>query len=120
MNIEAIQDALKAEDLDGWLFFDHHRRDALAYRILQLGDDLKPTRRWYYFIPRVGEPRALCHRIEFHHLDALPGTKRYYSRWSEQQAELRVLLGSARAIAMRYSPECAFRTLRWLMPGQLS
>ncbi len=107
MNIEAIQDALKAEDLDGWLFFDHHRRDALAYRILQLGDDLKPTRRWYYFIPRVGEPRALCHRIESHHLDALPGTKRYYSRWSEQQAELRVLLGSARAIAMQYSPECA-------------
>ena len=107
MNVEAIQKALVAEDLDGWLFFDHHRRDPLAYRILQLGDELQPTRRWYYFIPRVGEPRALCHRIESHHLDALPGTKRYYSRWSEQQAELRLLLRSARAIAMQYSPECA-------------
>lgn len=107
MNVEAIQDALEAEDLDGWLFFDHHRRDPLAYRILGLSGELQPTRRWYYFIPRIGEPRALCHRIESHNLDALPGTKRYYSRWSEQQAELHVLLGSARAIAMQYSPECA-------------
>ena len=52
MNVDVIQPALKDEALDGWLFFDHHRRDPLAYRILGLTDDLQPTRRWYYFIPR--------------------------------------------------------------------
>ena len=28
-----------------------------------------PTRRWYYFIPASGEPRALVHRIESGALD---------------------------------------------------
>jgi Xaa-Pro aminopeptidase len=107
MRIEAIQDALKAETLDGWLFYDHHHRDPLAYRILGLSGDMKPTRRWYYFIPAAGEPRALCHRIESHNLNALPGGKQLYSRWSEQREQLRLLLGNARTIAMQYSAECA-------------
>jgi Xaa-Pro aminopeptidase len=47
------------------------------------------------------------HRVEPHHLDALPGRKLAYSRWTEQSAELRTLLGGARSIAMQYSPECA-------------
>jgi Xaa-Pro aminopeptidase len=107
MKVDAIQDALKAEGLDGWLFYDHHRRDPLAYRILGLSDDLQPTRRWYYFIPAIGEPQALCHRIESHNLDSLPGSKRLYSRWSEQRDQLRSILGSAHVIAMQYSAECA-------------
>jgi hypothetical protein len=32
MLTERIQQALRAAGLDGWLFFDHHRRDPLAYR----------------------------------------------------------------------------------------
>ena len=31
------------------------------------------TRRWYYLIPRDGEPRALVHAIERHNLDAAAG-----------------------------------------------
>lgn len=107
MNLNEIQAAIQGQQLDGWLFYDHHRRDLLAYRILGLPDDLQPTRRWYYFLPAQGEPIALCHRIEPHSLDSVPGQKRFYSRWSEQREELRRLLGGARVIAMQYSPECA-------------
>ena len=32
--IQKFQEALAALDLDGWLFFDHHMRDPLAYRVL--------------------------------------------------------------------------------------
>ena len=35
MRLEAIQEALREEGLDGWLFFDHHHRDELSYRVLQ-------------------------------------------------------------------------------------
>ena len=45
-NLEAIQSALRDEKLDGWLFFDHHHRDPLAYRILGLPESLHATRRW--------------------------------------------------------------------------
>jgi Xaa-Pro aminopeptidase len=106
LNIVAIQEALKEEGLDGWLFYDHHHRDPLAYRILGLPADLSPTRRWYYYVPATGEPLKLLHKIEPHWLDSLPGTSRFYSQWKEQTAEVQALLGSARRVAMQHSPEC--------------
>jgi Xaa-Pro aminopeptidase len=65
------------------------------------------TRRWYYFIPSRGEPRALVHGVEPHVLDALPGPKTVYARWQEQQPGLRGILGGAQQVAMQYSPQCA-------------
>jgi Xaa-Pro aminopeptidase len=94
-------------NLDGWLFFDHHRRDPLAYRILGLPDALQPTRRWYYFVPVDGEPRKLVHRIESGSLDDVPGFKDSYSSWTDQQQKVHVLLNGSKRIAMQYSPNCA-------------
>jgi Xaa-Pro dipeptidase len=106
MDILRIQEALRRQQLDGWLFFDHHGRDPLAYRVL----GLRPghvTRRWYYLIPASGEPRGLVHRIESGVINALPGEKAQYSRWQEQHAELGRLLKGTRRVAMQYSPLCA-------------
>jgi Xaa-Pro aminopeptidase len=107
MQIELIQASLRAANIDGWLFFDHHRRDPLAYRVLGLPDDLQPTRRWYYFLPADGEPRKLVHRIESGALDTVPGNKDLYSSWAEQQQKLHILLNRAKRIAMQYSANCA-------------
>jgi Xaa-Pro aminopeptidase len=107
MNLAEIQGSLQSEGFDGWLFFDHHRRDPLAYRILGLEAELQPTRRWYYFVPAHGEPRALVHRIEPHSLDGLPGDTAQYSRWAEQVDALSWLLHGARTVAMQFSPLCA-------------
>ncbi len=107
MNTEQIQSALRQSNVDGWLFFDHHRRDPVAYRILGIPDSVQPTRRWYYFIPANGQPRKLVHRIESTSLDSLPGSKEQYSSWADQQAKLSRLLGDSSRIAMQYSPKCA-------------
>jgi Xaa-Pro dipeptidase len=107
MNVAAIQEELNRQGLDGWLFFDHHVRDPLAYRVLGFEAARIPTRRWYYFIPAAGEPRGLVHRIESGMLDALPGEKLLYSRWTEQVSGLRKLLGDSHRVAMQYSPQCA-------------
>jgi Xaa-Pro dipeptidase len=107
MDVEEIQSALKSQKLDGWLFFDHHQRDALAYRVLGLATARIPTRRWYYLIPAEGEPAGLVHNIEAGMLDPLPGSKIRYSSWQEQTSGLRTLLEGRRRIAMQYSPECA-------------
>jgi hypothetical protein len=64
MNLEQIQSALREQQVDGWLFYDHHHRDPIAYRILGLSDSLHVSRRWYYFIPAEGQPRKLTHRVE--------------------------------------------------------
>jgi Xaa-Pro dipeptidase len=107
MKLAEIQSQLRQSNLDGWLFFDHHQRDPLAYRILGLGPKGHVSRRWYFFIPASGEARGLVHRIESRMLDELPGEKRRYSTWQEQSDGIKTLLGGARRIAMQYSPNCA-------------
>src|SRR5260370_18867800 len=107
MRLTEIQEALREESLDGWLFFDHHERDPLAYRVLQFSVPRTPTRRWYYFIPAHGEPRGLVHAIEAGMLDALPGAKAKYSSWATQGEGLAKLLAGSQRIAMQYSPLCA-------------
>jgi Xaa-Pro aminopeptidase len=106
MNLDAIQSALRDAKLDGWLFFDHHERDPLAYRVLGLKGG-HVSRRWYYWIPAHGTPRGLVHRIESGNLDSLRGEKAVYSTWREQADGVRSLLSGAKCVAMQYSPRCA-------------
>jgi Xaa-Pro dipeptidase len=104
MNLEAIQSALRDENLDGWLFYDHHHRDPIGESILGLDPKAHITRRWYYFIPATGDPRKLMHRIEQGRLDSLPGSKGLYSSWQELRTGLKAMLAGFRRIAMQYSP----------------
>ena len=107
MQIEKIQQELRNQKLDGWLFFDHHVRDPLAYRVLGFTPPRTPTRRWYYLIPANGEPRGLEHRIERNMTAPLPGEKTPYSSWTEQIEGLRHITSGLKKIAMQYSPLCA-------------
>src|SRR5438105_12930188 len=107
MRLEEIQAALLDEGLDGWLFFDHHRRDPLAYRVLQFTAGSMVTRRWYYFVPATGEPRGLQHKIEAETLKDLPGAHSLYAGWKELTDGLGALLAGSKRIAMQYSPDCA-------------
>ena len=107
MQIKEIQEALRDEKLDGWLFFDHHQRDPLAYRILKLNPARTVTRRWYYFIPAQGEPKGMVHAIESGVLTGLPGKTQIYSSWGAQVDGIKNLLAGCRRVAMQYSPNCA-------------
>jgi Xaa-Pro aminopeptidase len=104
MDLAAIQRALSDAGLDGWLFYDFHHRDLMAYNILGLDPASKTTRRWFYFIPRDGEPTKLAHKVEPAKLDALPGIAERYLAWTELREKLgRILEGRAK-VAMQYSP----------------
>jgi len=107
MRLTEIQAALREEGLDGWLFFDHHQRDPLGYRVLEFTPGSMVTRRWYYFVPASGEPRGLAHKIEAETLKDLPGEIKLYAGWQELIEGLRGILGSAKRVAMQYSPNCA-------------
>ena len=107
MDLAKIQQQLREQKLDGWLFFDHHLRDPLAYRVLGVTPVRTPTRRWYYLIPAQGEPRGMEHRIERNMIGALPGEKLPYSSWTEQVEGLRRITAGLKRVAMEYSPNCA-------------
>jgi Xaa-Pro aminopeptidase len=102
MDLKAIQAALRESNLDGWVFYDHHHRDPIAYRVLKIRP-VMCTRRWYYLIPAEGEPAKLVHRIEKGNLGGLPGTECQYSSWREQRESLRKILEGKRTVAMQYS-----------------
>jgi Xaa-Pro aminopeptidase len=104
MDLKAIQAALHERNFDAWLFYDHHHRDPIGYKVLGLPEHQMVTRRWFYLIPSEGEPTKLVHRIEAGHLDTLPGSKREYSSWREQWDHLKAILGPHKAVAMQYSP----------------
>lgn len=104
--ISGIQADLRAAKLDGWLFYDFRGRDPIAQRILQLPAGMR-TRRWYYFIPAKGTPRKLVHKIESGSLAALPGETLYYSEQEELWKNLSKIVGSAKNVAMQYSPKNA-------------
>jgi Xaa-Pro aminopeptidase len=108
LDVPAIQRALAADRLDGWLLYDFHGSNPIAQQLTGLaGGAHMTTRRWYYLIPAAGEPRALVHAIEQHNLDHLPGTRMTYAGRQELDAGLSALLGHVRRVAMEYSPECA-------------
>jgi Xaa-Pro dipeptidase len=119
MQLDAIQAALRDGSLDGWLFYDHHHRDPIAYRILGLSQDLHISRRWYYFVPATGEPRKLVHRVESSRLDPLPGKAHLYSSWQELEAGLKQMLSGVQRIAMQYSPRNAIMYVSMVDAGTI-
>ena len=109
LDVSAVQAALAADGLDGWLLYDFHGLNPIAGEIAGIGRDggHLATRRWYYLIPASGEPRGLVHAIERGALDQLPGSKARYAGRDELEAGLRELLRGVRRVAMEYSPLCA-------------
>jgi len=104
MNLTDIQTALREGGQEAWLFYDHHHRDPIAYRVLGLPPDRLTSRRWFYLIPAHGDPVKLVHRIESHHLDTLPGRKVQYAAWEELWANLEAMVKPYRRLVMQYSP----------------
>lgn len=104
MLIAEIQSQLARQGIDGWLFYDFHRRNPIAYRTLQLPEHLIVTRRWYYFVPSSGEPVGLVSALERNNLDSLPGRKLVYRTWQERRDALVEMLPAGSQIAMEYSP----------------
>lgn len=109
LDVAAVQAALRADGLDGWLLYDFRGLNPIAADVTAVnkqGGHLA-TRRWYYLIPASGEPRALVHAIEKRSLAHLPGSTDRYAGRDQLESGLRRLVAGLRRIAMEYSPDCA-------------
>jgi Xaa-Pro dipeptidase len=124
-DISQIQAALTEFQLDGWLLCDFRGSNPLAQKVVGIPASAHQTRRWMYFIPRVGSPKKLVHQIEAGSLDHLPGEKRKYLRWQDFEAGVAWLLsevvvaGPQPKIAMEYSPRNAIPYISKVDAGTL-
>jgi Xaa-Pro aminopeptidase len=96
-DIKTIQEAIRGEGLDGWLFCNFRHRDRLADAILGIPPGAVNSRTWFYAIPASGEPLSILHDIEPDALGtgagALPGGKVRYRGREELLARLKPLAG---------------------------
>ena len=109
LDVSAVRTALAAEGLDGWLLYDFRGINPIAADVTGAGRQggHLATRRWYYLIPAVGDPRGLVHAIEPETLAHLPGTTTRYAGREQLENGLKRLLAGIRLLAMEYSPGCA-------------
>lgn len=108
LDVPAVQAALRASRLDGWLLYDFHGSNPVSRRVAGLATTgHMTTRRWFYLVPAEGEPRALVHKIEKRTLAHLPGRTVEYAGRVELEAGLRQLLAGCGTVAMEYSPRAA-------------
>lgn len=118
LDIPAIQNALAAEHIDGWLLYDFHGSNPIGVSLLGLAGR-HMTRRWLYFIPASGTPRKLVHAIESFMLDGAPGTRTIYAGREQLEQGIADLLRGSKVVAMEYSPECAIPYLARVDAGTI-
>ena len=78
-----IQDELRAAGLDGWLLYDFRARNTVAGKLTGLGN---LTRRYFVYVPAVGEPQAISHKIEAGPWETWTLPRVEYSSWRELDA----------------------------------
>lgn len=105
--VKFAQKLINESNLDGWLLYDFRRSNPLACDFLSLSPHQLLTRRFFYWIPRTGQPCKVVHAIESHILDPFPGTSHVYCTWKELEDRLKVILEGSKSIAMEYSPRNA-------------
>jgi Xaa-Pro aminopeptidase len=104
VDLAAVQDALRARGLDGWLIYDFHGVNPVAGRVLGIGG--LASRRLFVLLPAAGRPVAVAHRIELQPLKGFPGEIRAYAAWQELHEQLGAVV-RGRRLAMEISPDDA-------------
>ncbi len=99
---KALQDALRARGLDGWLIYDFHGMNPVAGRVVGTGG--MGTRRLFVLLPATGEPVAIAHRIELQPLAGFPGKVLPYAAWQELHEHLGAMVKGKR-LAMEISAD---------------
>lgn len=102
--LRGIQANLVEQGIDGWLLYDYRRCNPLIYTFLEIQLDKMVTRRFFYWIPKNGDPIKIVPLIEPYTLDHLPGLKWSYKGWQDLEQFLFSIAVENRKIAMEYSP----------------
>jgi len=107
MDLAGIQKALTEQQIDGWLLYDFRGSNPIARSVIGFDESQIGTRRWFFLIPRQGEPVGILHVIEPHTLRGVPGVRVLYRSWKELEAVLKTQLAGMKRVAMEYSPGAA-------------
>lgn len=101
--LKAAQTFLQENEIDGWLLYDFKRLNPLACLFLEIAEGDMLTRRFFYWIPKEGEPVKIVSAVE-NPLTKLPGSEQVFTSWHALDEILKKTLANVKKIAMEYSP----------------
>lgn len=117
LDVAAVQGLLVVQGVDGWLLADTAGQNPVARGLVAPTGE--PTRRWFYLVPRKGEPTILCHVAEAGAFAAVAGKRVTYNGYRDLDRALKALLKGKRTVAMEYSPKGALPGLSRIDAGTL-
>lgn len=117
--LKEVQQYLIDENVEGWLLYDFKGNNPLAHSFLEIHHDKFVTRRFFYWIPKKGDPIKIVPLIEPYTLDHLPGIKWFYRTWMELERLLFSIAGENGKIAMEYSPSNSLPTISIVDAGTI-
>jgi Xaa-Pro aminopeptidase len=102
-DLKKVQQILNQMNFDAWLLYDFRFSNELALSMLGITKKSHLTRRFYYVIPRTGEPKKIANAIETFHFDRLPGKLLPYASYDSLMQNLKISLEGIKKVAMEYS-----------------
>ncbi|MBK7075776.1 MAG: M24 family metallopeptidase [Myxococcales bacterium] len=117
IDVAAVQGLLAVQNLDGWLLADHGGMNPVARSLVDATG--APTRRWFYLVPRQGEPTLVVHASEVASFAAVPGKRVIYTGYRDLDPILKKLLKGKKTLAMEYSPRGALPSLSRVDAGTI-
>ena len=117
-DLAAVQGLLAVQNLDGWLIVDHGGSNPVARSLVAVQGT--PARRWFYLVPRKGEPTLLHHTAEASSFaNVAAGTRVTYTGYRDLESALKALLKGRKTLAMEYSPRGALPSLSRVDAGTI-
>ncbi len=105
MVVAHVQEALwKNRHINGWLFYDYKGRNRMVLDLFGLPASVFGTRRFFYWVPPIGEPITIIHTVDAPLADYFIGKTIFYSSWRELEAVLFSILKHGQTVAMEYWP----------------
>ena len=117
IDVAAVQGLLAVQNLDGWLLADHGGMNPVARSLVDATG--APSRRWFYLVPRQGEPTLVVHASEVASFAAVPGKRVVYTGYRDLDPILKKLLKGKKTLAMEYSPRGALPSLSRVDAGTI-
>jgi Xaa-Pro aminopeptidase len=116
-DLAAVQGLMAVQNLDGWLIVDHAGQNPVARSLVAV--DAAATRRWFYLVPRTGDPTILCHTSEVASFANVPGMRITYTGYRDLDKILRAMLKGKKSLAMEYSPKGSLPSLSRVDAGTI-
>ena len=104
VHLFSLQQSLTHAGIEGWLLYDYKGHNTFGLSLIGMKDPSMLTRRFFYWVPKSGNPLKICHVVDAPYVEHLPGKAILYSSWNELQGAVKSIFHNGWIIMMEFWP----------------